>query len=74
MKKPNKYNYLFVVQGYYSKYCGWEDVCAAEHYIEARDDLKAYRENEPEYRHRMIRRRELATVAEPNSSSITTVP
>ena len=55
----NKYQYLWVVQGYYDKYYGWEDLTQSENWEEARDDFKAYRENETEYSHRMIQRREL---------------
>ena len=39
----NKYDYLWVVQGYYA--CGWEDLTAGS-WREARIDLKAYRANE----------------------------
>ena len=52
----NKYEYLFVIQGYYGQ--GWEDLTASENWKEARSDLKAYRENEIRYPHRMIQRRE----------------
>ena len=38
----NKYEYLWIVQGYYQK---WEDLTAGN-YKEAKEDLKAYRENE----------------------------
>jgi hypothetical protein len=41
-----KYEYLWVVQGFYSRY-GWEDLCASDKWIEAKSDLKAYRDNEP---------------------------
>ena len=60
-KKPkiNKYEYLWIVQGYYGKQYGWEDVYTAESYREARSILKDYRLNENEYPHRMIHRREL---------------
>lgn len=57
-KRINKYLYLWVVQGYYGDLYKWEDVAASEHFREARDDLKAHRENEP-YLFRMIQRREL---------------
>ena len=50
----NKYNYLWVVQGYYQR---WEDLTASEVYIEAKLDLKAYRDNEPGI-FRIIQRRE----------------
>lgn len=58
MAKINKYLYLFVVQGYYNYY-GWEDVCQSEDRKESRANLKDYRINEPQYSHRMIKRREL---------------
>jgi len=57
--RTNKFTYLFVVQGNYGYGHGWEDVTASEVRKEARDDLKAYRVNCPEYPHRIIRRREL---------------
>lgn len=46
-----------VLQGNYG--CGWEDICQydKENYSESRDDLKAYRENAPEYVYRIITRR-----------------
>lgn len=47
----------FVIQGYYGRQHGWEDVTTEETYREARDQLRAYRENEPEYRHRLVTRR-----------------
>ena len=59
--KPNKFEYLYVVQGNYG--CGWEDVAADENRKLARDDLKAYRLNCPEYPHRMIHRRVLKEAA-----------
>lgn len=54
--KRNKFTYLHVVQGYYG--FGWEDVTASEHSREARANLREYRENCPEYPHRVIQRRE----------------
>jgi hypothetical protein len=57
--KTNKYLYLYVVQGYYTKSYGWEDITQSENYIEARNDIRAYRENERGYMFRMIHRREL---------------
>ena len=56
--EPTKYIYLNVVQGHYGTY-GWEDVAASEDRREARKDFRAYNENEPQYPHRIIRRREL---------------
>jgi len=55
-KRKNKYEYLFVVQGNYGY--GWEDLISSEDYREARARLKDYRDNEKEYSHRMIQRRE----------------
>lgn len=45
VKRENKYEYLFVVQGNYGY--GWEDLIASEDEQEANNDLKAYRENDP---------------------------
>ena len=42
--KTNKYEYLKVVQGYYSE--GWEDLSASSSMKEAKADLKSYRDNE----------------------------
>jgi hypothetical protein len=58
MSKPRKFTYLWVIQQHFSPY-GWEDVSASEAWKETREDLKAYRENQPEYPTRVIRRREL---------------
>lgn len=55
--RPNKYEYLFIIQGHWSY--GWEDESAHENRAEARADLRAYRDNQPEVAHRMIQRREL---------------
>lgn len=43
------------VQGSYG--CGWEDVTAEDSYREARARLREYRENQPQYPHRLIKRR-----------------
>lgn len=54
----NKYEYLYIVQGDYGG--GWEDVTASQSWKEARDDLKAYLENEERIaRFRLIKRRVL---------------
>jgi hypothetical protein len=45
-----------VIQGYYGH--GWEDECCSTVRREALADLKAYRENCPEFPHRIIARRE----------------
>jgi hypothetical protein len=60
--KTNKYLYLYVVQGNYSSGYGWEDLTESESRKEARQDLKDYRQNEVQYPHRMIKRRELNPV------------
>jgi len=44
----------FVVQGYYGS--GWEDLCAATTRKEAREDIKAYRENAPGCYRLIVRR------------------
>jgi hypothetical protein len=53
----NKYLYLYVIQGCYGQ--GWEDETAEDNRWEARVRLREYRDNMPEYSHRIIRRREL---------------
>lgn len=53
-KLPNKWTYLYVVQGLFN---GWEDLTAAETSHEARGYLRDYRANDPG-RYRMIVRRE----------------
>ena len=54
-----KYDYVNVVQRYYW-YCHWEDLCASDKRSEAIANLREYRENCPEYVHRIIRRRVLS--------------
>lgn len=56
----NKYKYIKVLQGDYGY--GWDDLCFyeendPEQMRELKADIKAYRENEPQYSHRIIRRR-----------------
>ncbi len=51
----NKYEYLWIIQGYYAR---WEDLSAYDIYKEAKADLRAYRENEKGV-FRIIKRREL---------------
>jgi hypothetical protein len=53
-----KYLYLYVVQGYYGFFGGWEDVYTGDTWADAQARLKEYRENEPKYIHRLINRRE----------------
>lgn len=57
-KRINKWLKEYVVQGNYGYSHGWEDVTASETYKEAKDDLKAYRENSSGA-HRLITRRVL---------------
>lgn len=54
----NKYIYLHIVQGNYGAY-GWEDIDCSVYRKEARDSLRTYRLNAPEYSYRLIQRREL---------------
>ena len=58
MPKGTEYRplYLYVVQSYTGSQYGWEDVTAEETRKEGKERLTEYQENEPEYRHRMIRR------------------
>lgn len=55
--RANKYNYYFVVQGYYGS--AWEDLTQSEIRSEALANLRDYRENDPAPI-RMIERRELS--------------
>ena len=59
MNKVNKWKWEWIVQGNYGYGDGWEDVGGGDTHKKARDDLKAYRTNAPEYRYRLIRRRVL---------------
>lgn len=54
----NKYLYLHVLQGNYGFGHGWEDICQSESLLEMLEDLRAYRDNAPEYSFRIIKRRE----------------
>lgn len=47
---------LFIVQGLY--FGQWEDETAETTRAEARERLREYRENQPEYAHRLIKKRE----------------
>ena len=46
---------IWIVQGNYGQ--GWEDLTTSEEYKEACLDFKDYKENEPQYRHRLIIKR-----------------
>jgi len=59
--KQRKYIYLSVIQGNYGY--GWDDLCQydrnnPDEMKELKQDYRAYRENEREYCHRIIHRRE----------------
>jgi hypothetical protein len=64
----NKYTYYKVIQGNYGQ--GWEDVDSheassngiAKEYKAYKENVKAYRDNEPQYSHRVIFRKELNTI------------
>ena len=45
----------YEVQGYYSQ--DWEAVCSEDTRKEARMRLKEYTENEPQYPHRIVKKR-----------------
>ena len=47
----------FIVQGNYGYGDGWEDLTAEDTRAEGRKQLRCYRENEPQYSHRLIVRR-----------------
>lgn len=49
---------LWVVQGHYGQQYGWEDVDCHLTSKDGREALAVYNENEPQHRHRLIRRRE----------------
>lgn len=55
-KKPPLFIDEYVIQGNYSQ--GWEDVTATNDWKEARQLRKDYRENEPQYPHRTVTRKE----------------
>lgn len=57
MSRPNKYLYLWVVQGNYGGH-GWEDLAESESYQEARYNLREYRISSGPAPHRIIKRRE----------------
>ena len=45
------------VQGYYCQEIGWESVSIDRTYEEGKQMLKDYNENEPQYPHRLIKKR-----------------
>ena len=60
--KTTKFLYYVVIQGKYSEYYGYEDLCqypdTKEGRRDARVDFREYRIDEREYQHRIIHRRE----------------
>lgn len=56
--KVNKFEYLHVLQADYGYGHGWEDLTASEDRRAVAADLRAYRENAPGPRYRMVQRRE----------------
>ena len=42
---------VWVIEGNYGY--GWEEVTAEDSYKDARENMRLYRENEPEYPHRL---------------------
>ena len=53
--RKRKWEDEYVVQGNYGS--GWEDVNANETLHDGKRSVKEYRENEPQYSHRLIKRR-----------------
>ena len=47
----------YTVQGNYNSGDGWEDLTSETTRTEAKQRLKEYRENEPQYSHRLIKKR-----------------
>ena len=58
MPRPNKYLYLYVVQGNYGGMHGWEDLAESDTYREALYNLHEYRISSGPAPHRIIQRRE----------------
>lgn len=56
-KRINKWLIVQIVQGNYGG--GWEDVNAEETRRDGLRSIREYRENEPQYPHRLIQRREI---------------
>ena len=57
MPRPNKYLYLYVVQGNYGGH-GWEDLAESVDAVVALNDLREYRISSGPAPHRIIQRRE----------------
>ena len=52
---------VYEVQGYYVAGYGWECVCSEDTRRDAMQRLREYRENEPQYSHRLVMKREPLT-------------
>lgn len=61
IKRINKWEIEHILQGYYPSY-GWEDLTCEETRKGIREQLKCYRENEPQICYRIIQRRVLSEV------------
>lgn len=47
---------IYIIMGYYGY--GWDELATYESRAEAIEDYKLYKENEPQYMHRLIKKRE----------------
>jgi hypothetical protein len=50
----------YIIQGYYGKLHGWEDLCEEDNREEAEERLREYNDNEPKSLHRMKVKKEKA--------------
>ncbi len=48
----------FSIQSYYGSQYGWEEMTAENTRKAAKEQVKCYRENEPQYSHRIVLKRE----------------
>ena len=72
MSYTRKTRDVFVIQTYTGHTYGWERVSVSETRKEGQRTLEEYRENQPEYAHRMMMRREHITPTEPTTLATTT--
>ena len=56
MAYQRKTSDLFIIESDYGY--GWEETISSDNRLDARQNLKDYRINQPEYSHRLIKRRE----------------
>lgn len=47
---------IYIIMGYYGY--GWDELATYETRAEALEDYKLYKENEPQYMHKLIKKRE----------------